>query len=203
MKKIKQLASATVAGLSLACCPLLADDYYDDYSTEGSYVQVSIGGSQIGDIDVTGVNSDIEFDSGLGLDLGYGYDFGNIRLEATWVRGQSEKVSWVGYTIQADSRIDSILGSIYRDFREDKRWSPFIGASIGSTLVDLDGAEDSGFTWGVGYGLTYKTSDQVEVFFKGQTLIVPELSFATVNNSTVNIENGNYTNGTIGVRFRF
>ena len=28
-------------------------------------------------------------------------------------------------------------------------------------------------------------------------------SFDTVNNSTVTIENGNYTNGTIGLRVRF
>ena len=138
MRNLKLLASATFAGLSLLSYPTFANEY----STKGSYFTASVGGSAIGDIDVSGINSDIEFETGLGLDIGYGYDFGNTRLEANWVRGQSDKTSWLGYTVKADSTIDSIIGSIYRDFREDKQWSPFIGASIGSTNVDFDGASD-------------------------------------------------------------
>tara|TARA_B100001093_G_C26267762_1_gene775560 strand:+ start:53 stop:637 length:585 start_codon:yes stop_codon:yes gene_type:complete len=194
MKSIKKLVTATFAGISLVCTPLLADEY----STKGSYVTGSIGGSKIGDIDVVGITSDIEFESGLGFDLGYGYDFGKTRLEGNWVRGQSDKTSWLGYSIKTDSTIDSFLGSIYYDFRENKKWSPFIGASFGGTTADIDGYSDSGSTYGIGYGLSYKTSDEVEVFFKAQTLVIPELTFG----STV-IENGNYTNGTIGMRVRF
>ena len=199
MLKIKQIASGIFAGLSLLSAPILANEY----STQGSYLTGSIGGSAIGDIDVSGVNSDIEFETGFGFDLGYGYDFGKTRVEGTWVRGQSDKTSWLGYTVKADTTIDSIMGSIYYDFREDKQWSPFIGASLGSTSVDFDGASDSGFSYGIGYGVSYKTSDQVEVFFKGQTTVIPELTFATLNNSTMTITNGNYTNGTIGLRVRF
>ena len=199
MLKINRIAFGICAGLSLLSAPISANEY----STKGSYLTGSIGGSAIGDIDVSGVNSDIEFETGLGLDLGYGYDFGKSRVEGTWVRGQSDKTSWLGYTVKADTTIDSIMGSIYYDFREDKKWSPFIGASLGSTNVDFDGASDYGFSYGVGYGLSYKTSDQVEVFFKGQTTVIPELTFATVNNSTVTITNGNYSNGTIGLRVRF
>ena len=199
MNKLQLLFSATFAGLSFLNVPILANEY----STKGSYLTGSIGGSAIGDIDVSGVNSDIEFETGLGLDLGYGYDFGKTRIEGTWVRGQSDKTSWLGYTVKADTTIDSIMGSIYYDFREDKQWSPFIGASIGSTNVDFDGASDSGFSYGIGYGVSYKTSDQVDIFLKGQTNVIPELTFATVNNSTVTITNGNYSNATIGLRVRF
>ena len=199
MKKLSYFLSTTFAGLSLLSTPTFANEY----STQGSYFTASVGGSAIGDIDVSGVTSDIEFETGLGLDIGYGYDFGKTRLEANWVRGQSDETSWLGYTVKADSTIDSIMGSIYRDFREDKQWSPFIGASIGSTNVDFDGASDSGFTYGIAYGVSYKTSDQVDIFLKGQTNVIPELTFATVNNSTVTITNGNYSNATIGLRVRF
>ncbi len=199
MKSIKKLFAASVAGLSLVCSPLFADDY----SSKGSYWNVSIGGSAIGDIDVSGISSDIEFETGLGLDLGYGYDFGKTRVEGTWVRGQSDRTTWVGYTVQLDTTIDSIMGSIYYDFREDKKWSPFIGASLGSTNVDFDGASASGFSYGIGYGVSYKTSDEVDVFFKAHTTVIPDLTFATVNNSSVTITNGNYTNATIGLRYRF
>ena len=149
-------------------------------------------------IDTNILNSNIEFDAGLGLDLGWGYDFGTSRAEVTWVRGQSDGVSWLGYTIQSDSTIDSLLASYFYDFRDDKQWRPFLGASIGSTNVDLDGISDSGFTYGLSYGLSYKTSETMDVFFKGQTMIIPELDFGTFT-----IVNGNYTNGTIGMRFRF
>tara|TARA_B100000161_G_scaffold264156_1_gene236846 strand:+ start:461 stop:1060 length:600 start_codon:yes stop_codon:yes gene_type:complete len=199
MKNFKKFVSAIFTGLSLLSSPIFANEY----STKGSYFTGSIGGSAIGDIDVSGINSDIEFETGLGLDIGYGYDFGTTRLEGTWVRGQSDKTSWLGYTVKADTTIDSIMGSLYYDFREDKQWVPFIGASLGSTSVDFDGASDSGFSWGISYGLSYKTSDTVEVFFKGQTTVIPELTFATVNNSTVIITNGNYSNATIGLRVRF
>ncbi len=117
--KNKQIAYGIFAGLSLLSAPILADEY----STKGSYLTGSIGGSAKGDINVSGVNSDIEFETGLGLDLGYGYDFGKTRVEGTWVRGQSDKTSWLGYTVKADTTIDSIMGSIYYDFREDKQWS--------------------------------------------------------------------------------
>ena len=200
MKNFKKLVSSTFTGLSLLSASVVASEY----STKGAYFTGSIGGSAIGDIDVSGVNSDVEFETGLGLDIGLGYDFGNIRVEGNWVRGQSDKTSWLGYTIKADTTIDSVMGSVYYDFREDKLWSPFIGVSAGATNVDFDGASESDYSYGVGYGISYKTSDQVEFFFKGQTIVVPELTFAaTANNGTVVINNGNYSNGTIGIRYRF
>ncbi len=184
--------------LIAAASSFLTGPVFANEASQGSYFTGSIGGSQIGDIDVKGVTSDIEFDAGLGLDLGFGYDFGRTRLEASWARGQSDGVSWLGQSIQSDARIDSFLASYYYDFQDDKKWSPFIGASIGSTNVDIDGVEDSGFTYGLGYGLSYKTSEVMDVFVKGQTMVVPELDFGTIS-----IENGNYTNGTIGIRYRF
>ena len=192
MNKLSKLLLVAAAS-SFLTLPVLANE-----DSKGSYFTSSIGGSKIGDIDVQGVSSDIEFDAGLGLDIGIGYDFGRTRLEATWVRGQSDGVSWLGYSIESDSRIDSVLASYYYDFQDDTKWSPFIGASIGSTNVDIDGVEDNGFTYGIGYGLSYKTSEVMDVFVKGQTLVIPELDFGTIS-----IENGNYTNGTIGIRYRF
>ena len=199
MKKLSHFLTTTFAGLSLLSTPLIANEY----STKGSYFTGSIGGSKVGDIDVQNINSDIEFDSGLGLDLGVGYDFGTTRIEGNWVRGQSDGTSWLGYAIETDTTIDSLMASVYYDFREDKLWSPFIGALIGTSTVDIDGDSESGFTYGFSYGLSYKTSETVEVFFKGSTSIVPELTFDTINNGTITITNGNYTNGTIGLRVRF
>ena len=171
-----------------------------DEKRKGVYLTSSMGLSKINDIKVQNTNSDIEFDTGLGFDIGIGHDFGQNRIEVSWARGQSDEVSLLGYSIERDSRIDSLLVSYYYDFRDNKKWSPFIGASIGSTNVDIDGFEDSGLTYGLGYGLSYKTSKFVEIFIKGKTMLVPELDFGTIVGS---IENGTYTNGTVGIRYRF
>ncbi len=163
-----------------------------------AYLTGSIGLSKINDIDVQNIISNIEFDTGFGVDLGIGYDFGQNRFEASWLMGQSDGVSWLGYSIESDSKIDSILVSYYYDFRDNKKWSPFIGLSIGSANVDIDGVEDTGITYGIGYGLSYKTSEVLDIFIKGQTMVIPELNFGTIS-----IENGNYTNLKVGIRFSF
>ena len=165
---------------------------------KGAYLAGSIGLNKISDISVQNISSNIEFDAGLGLDIGIGYDFGRNRFEASWVRSQSDGVSWLGYSIESDSKIDSFLVSYYYDFRNNKKWSPFIGASIGSTNLNIDGVEDAGLTYGLGYGLSFKTSEVTDFFIKGQTIVVSELDFGTIS-----IENPNYTNATFGIRYRF
>jgi len=90
------------------------------------------------------------------------------------------------------------LVSAYYDFNDENQWSPFVGAVAGTTNVDIDGVEDDDFTYGIAYGISYKATDVMDVFVKGQTMVIPELDFGTIS-----IENGNYTNGTIGIRYRF
>ena len=167
----------------------------------GWYATGSIGASQISDIKY--INSsgaetgqEVTFDSGLGLDLGFGYDFGSTRIEGTWSRGQSPGGTDKGTVFVTDTTIDSILLSVFYDFRSSKQWSPFVGISLGSTSVDHLNVEDSGFSYGFGLGLSYKTSDTTEVYFKSTAIVTPELD-------TLLITNGTYGNGTIGVRFLF
>jgi len=167
----------------------------------GWYATGSIGGSQIADLDIIDQNGndtgqDLTFDSGLGLELGIGYDFGSTRIEGTWSRGQSPGGTDKGTVFVTDTTIDSILLSGYYDFRSSKQWSPFIGITLGSTRVDHLNVEDSGFSYGLGLGISYKTSDTTEVYVKSTAIVTPELD-------TLKITNGSYGNGTIGIRFLF
>ena len=41
--------------------------------------------SAIGDIDISGINSDIEIEIGVGLGIGYRYDVDKTRVEGTWL----------------------------------------------------------------------------------------------------------------------
>ena len=182
-------------GTSLLGGAVLAEE------NSGWYATGSIGASQISDIkyiNAAGAETgeEVTFDSGLGLDLGFGYDFGSTRIEGTWSRGQSPGGTDRGTVFESDTTIDSLLISAFQDFRSSKSWSPFIGISIGSTNVEHLGVEDSGFSYGLGLGISYKTSDTTEVFFKSTGIVTPELD-------TLSITNGSYGNGTLGVRFLF
>ena len=195
MISTKKLFFNLSIGASLLGGGVLAEE------NSGWYATGSIGASQISDIDYINANGtktgqEVTFDSGLGLDLGFGYDFGSSRIEGTWSRGQSPGGTDRGTVFVTDTTIDSILLSAYYDFRSSKQWSPFVGISLGSTRVDHLNVEDSGFSFGLGLGVSYKTSDTTEVYFKSTGIVTPELD-------TLLITNGTYGNGTIGVRFLF
>ena len=194
MKSIKKLVTATVAGISLVCSPLLANEY----STKGFYLTGGIGGSKINDIDYVGSTSKITFDNGLGLDLGIGYDFGKTRIEGSWMRGQSGGGVNAGTAFTDDATLDSLTLSGYYDFRETKKWSPFVGISFASTRVEISNVDDTGISYGLAVGVSYKTSDTSEVFVKSHALVTPELDYGSYS-----IQNGTYGIGSVGVRYRF
>ena len=192
MKLLSRLFCSSAVGLSIFASPILANE-------TGSYFTGSIGGILVGDIDVEGSSSDIEFDTGLGLDLGWGYDFGTTRAELTWSRGAASGARWSGFASDEDTTINSIVGSYYWDFRNGKKWSPFIGPSLAFTSIESGGESESTTAWGLGFGLSYQKSDNMDIFYKSQTLVVPELD----DFGGFDYENVNVTNGTIGVRYRF
>ena len=90
-------------GASLLGGPVLAEE------NSGWYATGSIGGSQINDLEYVNSTNKITFDGGLGLDLGFGYDFGSTRLEGTWSRGQSSGGVDSGTAFTTDSTIDQPL----------------------------------------------------------------------------------------------
>ena len=189
---LKKLFVNLSIGASLLCGPVLSEE------NKGFYLTGSIGGSQITDIEYINSTQVVTFDSGLGLELGFGYDFGSTRLEGTWSRGQSPGGTDRGTVFATDTTIDSLLLTGYYDFRSSKQWSPFVGLSLGSTRIEHDNLDDAGFSYGLALGVSYKTSDSTEVYFKSTGIVTPELE-----TSRWNITNGTYGNGTIGVRFIF
>ena len=162
----------------------------------GWYATGSIGASQISDIEYINSTEKLTFEDGFGLDLGFGYDFGSTRIEGTWIRAQSPRGTDRGTSFESDTKINSTLLSAFYDFRSSKQWSPFLGISIGSTSVDHLNVGDSGFSYGLGLGISYKTSETTEVYVKSTGIVTPQLN-------TLGITNGAYGNGTIGVRLLF
>ena len=162
----------------------------------GWYATGSIGVSQISDIKYINSTEKITFKDGFGLDFGLGYDFGSTRIEGTLSRGHSPGGTDRGTSFESDTTVTSALLSAFYDFRSSKKWSPFLGISIGSTSVDHLGVGDSGFSYGLGLGISYKNSDRSEIYFKSTGIVTPEFN-------DLGITNGTYGNGTVGVRLLF
>ncbi len=167
-------------------------------TSKGYYFTGSIGANQIADIDYVNSTSKITFDDGLGFDLGVGYDFGKTRIEGTWMRGQSSGGTNAGIVFTDDATIDSLTLSGYYDFRSTKQWIPFVGISIASTRLEISNIDDSGISYGLAVGVSYKNSDKSEIFVKSHALVTPELDYGSYK-----IKNGTYGLGTIGIRYRF
>ena len=173
-------------------------DTYSEGNSKGFYFTGSIGANQIADIDYVNSTSKITFDDGLGFDLGVGYDFGKTRIEGTWMRGQSSGGVNAGIAFTEDATIDSLTLSGYYDFRSTKQWSPFVGISIASTRLEISNIDDTGISYGLALGVSYKNSDKSEIFVKSHALVTPKLDYGSYE-----IQNGTYGIGTIGIRFRF
>ncbi len=71
MNSSKKIFVNLSIGASLLCCPVFSEE------NKGAYITGSIGASQISDIEYIGSTQKVTFDSGLGLELGFGYDFGS------------------------------------------------------------------------------------------------------------------------------
>ncbi len=174
---------------------------------KGFYATGSFGFNQANDIDVDVINGTdytIEPDSGVALDLGVGYDFGdNFRVEATWDRMASpggNRTDTGNY--DNDTTVDSYLASLYYDFDSSSKWSPFVGLSVGSTTASIGGVtgdnEDTSFSYGVQAGVSYEASEEIDVFGKISYLRVNDLDYDTL----FDVNTGAWS-AKLGARFRF
>ena len=183
MKFFTKLAAAAAVAAATISAPALADD-------KGIYALSSIGISQT-DIDI------VSFDEAFNFEIGLGYDFGNdIRTELTWDKNYLSSATVLGTSIPADASYDSVLVSIYKDFSNESKVTPFIGAGIGSTSVNGAGAVDSAFTYGFSVGASYEVSENTDLYAKVQTL------YASPKASGVNWDS-NGISAKAGVRFSF
>ena len=187
----KTFAIATIGAAAIGSPSLAGDE------DKGFYATGSVGYSQIQDIDVENSSSDLTFDGGIGFDLGVGYDFGKARVEATWDRATSGELEWQ-ITDDVDTTVDSYLASLYYDIENKSKWTPFIGASIGSATAEVDDADDSSFTYGVQAGVSYEASEKVDIFAKVSYLIIDKLEV-----DSWEIDNASIFAARVGARFKF
>ena len=197
MNFIQKAFAVAAIGVSAIGSPSLAGE-----ADKGFYATGSVGYSQIQDIKVdTSIENfspTIEFDAGVGFDLGLGYDFGDIRLEATWDRLTSEGGSVAGIDVDSDTTVDGYLASIYYDFENSSKWTPFIGGSLGAVNAEVDGEDASSFYYGIQGGVSYEVSDQLDIIGKLSYLRATDLDYDVLEDVHVPA-----ISARLGVRFIF
>ena len=184
MKFSAKLFAAAAVAFTAISSPAMAED-------KGVYVLGGIGVSQV-DVDV------ISMDEALNFELGFGYDFGNdLRSELTWERNDLASATVLGITVPADASTDTFLASLYKDFNNDTKITPFIGGGIGTTGVnDPTATWNSAFTYALSAGASYEASDSTDVYVKVSTL------YATPSTGGVNVKS-NAVSAKLGVRYSF
>ena len=184
MKSFTKLAAAAAVAAATVSAPALADD-------KGIYALGSIGVSQT-DVDVISVDESFNFEIGLG------YDFGNdIRAELTWDKNYLNSLTSQGITVNTDAAYDSVLVSVYKDFSNESKVTPFIGAGLGSTSVnDSSNSWDSAFTYALSVGASYEASEKTDLYAKVQAMYAsPKTAGLTFESNAVSAK--------VGVRYSF
>ena len=92
---------------------------------------------------------------GASTELGLGFDFGAVRLEATYALDASRLDNYTSvndvtfdYISGGDVRKQSAFVSGYWDVLQNKGWTPYVGAGVGYTNLDVRSFAEPGLSYG-------------------------------------------------------
>ena len=168
------------------------ENFYEAKSTRNLrnnfYLSFSFGPSNLQNYDVynTSTNKAIWDDRytklGSSIDIGIGYDFGKIRTEISYAQETGRFDEYLTYFDNSITQIDKDRGKLhkdfyiintYYDFRDSKRFSPFIGLGFGFVNSSQDSAPfipeylRQAFVLQLKGGLSYKISDKNLIYVEG------------------------------------
>ncbi len=160
---------------------------FENYS-KNFYLNFSFGYSNLKNYDVynTSTNKAIWDDRytelGRSIEIGIGYDFGKIRTEVSYAQENGRFDEYLTYFDNSITRIENDRGKLhkdfyiinaYYDFRDSKKFSPFIGLGIGFVNSVQDSAPfipeyvRQAFVTQFKAGLSYKFSDENIFYIEG------------------------------------
>ena len=91
---------------------------------------------------------------GASTELGLGFDFGAVRLEATYALDASRLDNYTSvndvtfnYISGGDVRKQSAFVSGYWDVLQNKGWTPYVGAGVGYTNLDVRSFAEPGLSY--------------------------------------------------------
>jgi len=152
------------------------------------YLNFAFGISNLENYDVynTSTNEAIWDDRytelGRSFEIGLGYDFGKVRTEISYAQETGRFDEYLTYFDNSITKIDNDRGKLhkdfytvntYYDFRENKKFSPFIGLGLGFVNSSQDSAPfipeyvRQVFILQLKGGISYKISDKNYIYIEG------------------------------------
>ena len=152
------------------------------------YLNFALGYSSLKNYDVynTSTNQatwdDRYTELGRSIEIGIGYDFGKLRTEISYAQENGRFDEYLTYFDKSITKIEKDRGQLhkdfyiintYYDFRDSKKFSPFIGVGIGFVNSVQDSAPfipeyvRQAFVVQIKAGLSYKFSDENIFYIEG------------------------------------
>ena len=152
------------------------------------YLNFAFGNSKLKNYDVfnNSTNKAIWDDRytklGSSFEIGFGYDFGKVRTELTYIQETGRFDEYLTYFDKSITKISDDRGKLHKDFymvntyfdfRDNKRFSPFIGLGLGFVNSAQGSAPyipkyiRQAFVTQFKVGLSYKISDKNITYIEG------------------------------------
>ena len=203
MKKT-MLLTAGCALTVLSAMPALAAE-----KATGPYMSGHLGvamprDSTITDSTAPGVSLEVDYDTGLALDLALGYKFGPTRLEGEIAYQKNDfndltvvgvgSLKGAGIPFSADTKVTSFLLNGYYDFTNDSAFTTYITAGLGLAKVKASFAwpdfglgslnwsdSDTVFAYQIGAGVEYAINQTVSLDARYRYFATSDPSFETMD----------------------
>ena len=161
MKNLNFLSLLLVGSASVPLALNAEEVYY-----KGFYNSVFIGATKVSDIDFGSLGI-LQFKTGLETDVGIGYDFGkSFRLEGNYNRNGSDFENTTTSSAYVDLVTSTFSLNGLIDFPNTSSLTPFIGLGIGSSKIEVTGADDTVTSFNLIAGASYKLTEKVDLVGK-------------------------------------
>jgi len=189
----------------------------------GPYAGGQVGAVFLSDSTLSGPggSADLSFDTGYGLGVSAGYDFGTYRLEGEFAYRVNDHDSFSGFGVTGpvggDTSSMALMANIYYDFRTvSPTFVPYIGGGIGFASISVDATDpsvggakvidddDMVFAYQIAAGVGFAVNQQVTVDLGYKYLATSDPSFEVIGagGAKIDAEYGSH-NIILGLRYRF
>ena len=191
--KLQNIFPVLISSLFCFSGPILSEEN----DKKGLYNTLSVGGGRVTDIDF-GYLGTLGFETGLELETGLGYDFGNSRIELTYGWNGSDFENTSTSSKYVDILMQTISFNGYFDLENDSDLTPFIGAGFGTTFVETGDDDDQVNSYSIYAGLSYLISKNVDIDLKFTHRRLGDVELEGFKISDVSVNSG-----LLGLRFHF
>ncbi len=198
---MRSLALVVVLASTALATPAVARDNTWYAGVEGGLMHVEDTKFDVSGDGTTAVDDflNLDYKTGLDLDIIGGYDFGLVRaeFEAGYKRASIDEVSFRNTGIASDSggnvRVYSVMANAMLDFGDDNGWSGFVGGGLGLANVryrlrfnepgNVGSGSDSdrSFAYQAIAGVRHAISDNIDLGIKYRYFVAPKLDFDIID----------------------